>query len=262
MAQYWMPMEGKPSSIAPSLVSYRRGVGTENQINGNTAHLDLNVPAATDSKEVKKNGHPYSTHTEPGNPTIIPEALLKQFHFTFLIRHPRSSIPSYFRCTVPPLAEMTGFDYFDPKEAGYAALRTLFDYLRSVGQVGPQIAGQENGTANEKDGTTNRGGDKVDICLIDADDMLDAPSAMIEKYCNSIGLEYKPDMLRWDKPGDQEHAKKQFEKWQGFHEDALDSNELKARTHVIVTHDFTNCVTNTCTEEGSQVGWAAAQGVD
>jgi len=184
---------------------------------------------------VKKNGYPYATYTEPGNPTIIPEALLKQFHFTFLIRHPRSSIPSYFRCTVPPLAEMTGFDYFDPKEAGYAELRTLFDYLRSVGQVGPAVAGQAtgatNGAVNGTNGVSNGGDHKVEICLIDADDMLDAPYATIEKYCNSIGLEYSADMLKWDKEGDQEHAKEQFEKWKGFHEDALDSSELKARTH-------------------------------
>jgi hypothetical protein len=236
MAQYWIPLEGKPSSIAPSLISYRRGVGTENKtngaVNGTSSHLDLDVAPAQDAKEVEQNGYPYATAAEPGNPTIIPEALLKQFHFTFLIRHPRSSIPSYFRCTVPPLAGMTGFDYFDPKEAGYAELRALFDHLRNVGQVGPRLAGQVNGATNGTNGVVEHTTDQVEICLIDADDMLDAPYAMIEKYCGSIGVEYSPDMLKWDKDEDQEHAQKQFEKWKGFHEDALDSCELKPRTHV------------------------------
>lgn len=236
MAQYWVPPEGKPASIAPSLVNYRRGVGTTNGndsaiSNGvaftNGSHIDLAVKPVPDAKEVEADGYPYSTLAEPGNPTIMPEELLKQFHFTFLIRHPRSSIPSYWRCTVPPLSEMTGWDYFMPKEAGYRELRTLFDYLRKVGQVGPKIAGREQ--ANGVNGELREGA--VEICLVDADDMLDDPYAMIEKYCQSTGIEYSPKMLRWTGPGDQEHAQEQFEKWRGFHEDALHSDELKPRSH-------------------------------
>lgn len=247
MAQYWIPLEGKPASIAPSLVSYRRGVGTltngDAAVKGdstpNGTHLGLDVKPVPNAKEIKeRNGYPYATAAEPGNPTIVPEGLLRQFHFTFLIRHPRSSIPSYFRCTIPPLAEMTGFKYFDPKDAGYAELRALFDYLRSVGQVGPKVAGQDGAANSVNDDRVNEvngdaaSDDKVEICLIDADDMLDDPYAMIEKYCKSVGIKYSPQMLRWDQPGDQEHAKAQFEKWKGFHEDALDSSKLKPRTHV------------------------------
>jgi hypothetical protein len=233
MAQYWIPTDARPSAIAPSLVSYRRGVGTESDtnghINGRTDQLDLDVHPAANAEAVKKNGYPYSTYTEPNNPTIIPEALLKQFHFTFLIRHPRSSIPSYYRCTIPPLSKMTGFDHFMPKEAGYAELRALFDYLRGVDQVGPHICNQQNGANGYTNGTTN-GPNEVDICLIDADDLLDAPYEMIEKYCNSVGIDYSPRMLKWDEE-DQGVAKELFEKWKGFHEDAIDSNELKPRTH-------------------------------
>jgi len=245
MAQYWTPLLSKPASIAPSLVTYRRGVGTSTNgtsaVNGdstaNGAHLDLDVKPAPDAKEVKKDGYPYSTAAEPGNPTIVPEALLKQFHFTFLIRHPRSSIPSYYRCCVPPLQELTGFDYFDPKEAGYVELRRLFDYLRSVGQVGPKMCGREDATNGVNGHTNGDAGEKIEICLIDADDMLDDPYAMIEKYCGSIGIPYSPDMLKWNKPGDQEHAKAAFEKWKGFHEDALETEGLNPRKHAPKTEE-------------------------
>ena len=242
MAQYWIPLEGKPASIAPSLISYRRGVGTSpngtSAVNGdgaNGAHLDLEgLKPAPEAKSVKKDGYPYSTAAEPGNPTVIPEALLKQFHFTFLIRHPRSSIPSYYRCTLPPLNDMTGWDYFNPQEAGYAELRRLFDYLRSVGQVGPKICSRDDGAngVNGEHKTNGDVGEKVEICLIDADDMLDDPYAMIEKYCKSINIPYSPEMLKWGTPEDQEHAKAQFEKWKGWHEDALETDGLNPRKHV------------------------------
>jgi len=217
MAQYWIPPSGKPSTIAPSLANYKRGVGTDT-----TALSPV-------SSEFKKDGppYPYGTKGEPRNPTIIPAELLKNFHFAFLIRHPRSSIPSYYRCTVPPLDAMTGFYNFREDEAGYEELRRLFDYLREEGQVGPKLAGQVDDT-----NSTNEAHDSVEICVIDADDLLDNPSGIIEAFCKSTGVKYEPEMLKWDNDEDQKNAKAAFEKWKGFHEDAIDSNELKARTHV------------------------------
>jgi hypothetical protein len=237
MAQYWIPQDGKPSSIAPSLVNYKRGVGTNGETNGE-GHLQLNVSPTKDAKTVKNHGYPYDTFSEPNNPTVIPEALLKQFHFTFLIRHPRSSIPSYYRCTIPPLDKLTEFYNFMPAEAGYVELRVLFDYLRSVGQVGPKITGQSSGTnritngTNGVNGHTNGTTDNVDICLIDADDLLDTPNEIINAFCNSVGIPFSPGMLNWDNEEDHNAAKTAFEKWKGFHEDAIDSTSLKPRTHV------------------------------
>jgi DNA repair and recombination protein RAD54B len=75
----------------------------------------------------------------------------------------------------------------------------------------------------------------VEICVIDADDLLDNPSGMIEAFCKTTGIEWDPNMLVWDTEKDQEVAKEAFEKWKGFHEDALDSDRLRARTHV--SHD-------------------------
>ena len=158
---------------------------------------------------------------------------MKKFHWTFLIRHPRASIPSYYRCTIPPLDKITGFYNFDPSEAGYDELRRVFDYLRSTGQIGPKAAGHEsNGVDTNGRAKVNGNADKVDICVVDADDLLDNPNGIIEAYCKSVGLEYDPQMLIWDSKEDDEYARDTFAKWRGFHEDAIGSSSLKPRLHV------------------------------
>lgn len=125
---------------------------------------------------------------------------------------------------------MTGWDYFDPSEAGYDELRRLFDYVREKGIVGPKMAGSaDKGGNNGVNGVSN--GDRVEICVIDADDLLDDPYGSIEAYCKSVGIPYSRRMLKWDED-DQQRAKAQFESWKGFHEDAIHSNELKPRAHV------------------------------
>ncbi|KAF2792557.1 hypothetical protein K505DRAFT_246432 [Melanomma pulvis-pyrius CBS 109.77] len=223
MAQYWIPPSGKPATVAPSLANYKRGVGT-----------DTNALSPVTTRVTKEGPpYPYDTKGEPNNPSVVPAELLANFHFTFLIRHPRNSIPSYYRCTVPPLDKITGFYNFRPDEAGYDELRRLFDYLRNEGQVGPKLAGQEssditNGT-NGTNGVDGSGG--VEICVIDADDLLDNPSEIIKAFCKSTGIKYEPEMLKWDNQEDHDVAKAAFEKWKGFHEDAINSKELKARTH-------------------------------
>lgn len=171
MAYYFVPPDAKPARIAPSL----------------------------------------GTGPEPTNPTVVPLATLRRFQYTFLIRHPRRSIPSYYRCTVPPLDAVTGFPFFMPSEAGYAELRRLFDYLIAEGVV-----------------------DKNELVVLDADDMLDNPEAAIRMYCEGVGIEYSPKMLQWSQ-ADTEYAVKKFEKWDGFHDDALGSSSLKPRTRAQVS---------------------------
>ncbi|KAM0456073.1 hypothetical protein ACHAPV_007623 [Trichoderma viride] len=167
MAYYLMQPDNKPSQIAPSL-----GGGEE-----------------------------------AGNPTVLPVNILKRFHFTFLIRHPKRSIPSYYRCTIPPLSEITGFDYLMPNEAGYVELVRLLDFLLERGIV-----------------------DKDHITAIDADDLLDKPEQVIREYCARIGIDFKPQMLNWSEE-DKEHAAEMFAKWNGFHDDVLKTNCFQARSH-------------------------------
>ena len=115
-----------------------------------------------------------------------------------------------------------------PSEAGYDELRRVFDYLHHVGQVGPKIASQ----SIHVDRSTDSDASKVDICLVDADDLLDDPAGIIAAYCKSVGIEYHEQMLNWDSEEDRKQSKDAFEKWNGFHEDAMNSCELKPRKHV------------------------------
>jgi len=219
MAYYLAPPNGRPISIAPSLAHPKKGVGTVN--------AQATGPDQVGTKGLDENA-PHKTYAEPGNPTVIPGDILKQFQFAFLIRHPSKGIPSFWRCTTQPLSEMTGWDYLLASEAGYSELRRLFDYLRSNGQVGPNVATHPEMHAN---GATTSGGDHVEICIVDADDLLDFPAEMVEKFCKSTGIEYEyPRMLKWNDE-DQKYAAETFEKWKGFHEDAINSMELRPRGH-------------------------------
>jgi len=143
------------------------------------------------------------------NPSVIPLSILKNYHFTFLIRHPLRAIPSYYRCTIPPLSEKTSFDYFLPSEAGYRELRIFFDYLRTKGLVG--------------------GKDGAELCLIDADDLLDYPEEVMQKYCERVGLVFNESMLKWEEGGCGS-----FDKWKGFHEDVIQSKGLNPRKKKVV----------------------------
>jgi len=224
-----VPPGGKPATIAPSLgaKTIKKGVGTVT--NGETN----GVPNGETNGTVNGHGthkapYPYGTAAEPGNPTVVPAAIWKQFHFTFLIRHPRHSIPSYYRCTIPPLDKVTGFYDFMPSEAGYDELRRVFDFLVKEKQVGPAVAGQHGGLK----------GDEVSITVVDADDLLDDPEGVISAYCKEVGIKYSPEMLIWDTEASHQKAKEAFEKWKGFHDDAINSTSLKPRSAAHVGLDF------------------------
>lgn len=165
-----------------------------------------------------------------------------------------------------------------PSEAGYDELRRLFDYLRSVGQIGPHLAGHPPGDTFGDEAKSNgsripspsrllplpplslsspplplssppsenhvpphasppnhhagnySGG--VNICVVDADNLLDDPEGIIEAFCRAVSLPYDPAMPQWDSAPDQARARAAFAKWRGFHEDALESSALRPRLHV------------------------------
>lgn len=244
MAYYLFPPDAAPASIAPSVGRVKRGVGTTEAMNNGTTNGTTRAP------------YPYNSDAEPNNPTVIPRDTLGNFHFTFLIRHPRSSIPSFYRCCVPPLDKVTGFYNFMPSEAGYEELRQLFDYLRSIGQVGPGIARRDSNAGSAFDGSKSLDGAEsrievqstngvhlngvdfsngvelpngvhhsnsadssngvtrgVEVCVIDADDLLDNPAGIVEAFCKSTGLDFTPDMLDWGTEADQQQAEEAFRKW-------------------------------------------------
>lgn len=168
----------------------------------------------------------------------MPTDMLRGFHWTFLIRHPRRSIPSYYRCTVPPLDAITGFHDFMPSEAGYEELRKLFDYLLAQNIIGPAKAGDKipvdealNGTGSESGSENGDAPRRAAITVIDADDLLQNPEAILKVYCKEVGIDYTPKMLEWGDEDNQQYAAKAFEKWYGFHHDAIDSTCLKPRPH-------------------------------
>jgi hypothetical protein len=107
-----------------------------------------------------------------------------------------------------------------PSEAGYDELRRVFDFLVRDRQVGPAEAG--------KHGDLSDG--EVSITVIDADDLLDNPEGIVRAYCKEVGLEYSPDMLVWDTDEAHQRAREAFEKWRGFHDDAINSTSLKPRS--------------------------------
>ncbi|CZR66160.1 uncharacterized protein PAC_16061 [Phialocephala subalpina] len=220
ITHYLVPPENKQATIAPSLGGKsKKGVGTNGITNGHTNGVTNGVTNGY-TNGYHKAPYPYDTEAEPGNPTVVPAEILKQFHFTFLIRHPRHSIPSYWRCTIPPLDEVTGFYNFMPSEAGYDELRRVFDFLVKENQVGPALPGQHGELKNGE----------VSITVVDADDLLDNPEGIVSAYCKEVGIEYNPSMLIWDTEEAHQRARDAFEKWRGFHDDAINSTSLKPRS--------------------------------
>lgn len=261
IAHYLLPPDGESANVAPSLVgghNLTNGPDTENNdsqssngpahttgfVNGPTNGEDVGAATAPTHTNGFVNG-PTDANAEEDNPTVMPTDMLRGFHWTFLIRHPRRSIPSYFRCTIPPLSELTGFHEFMPSEAGYDELRRLFDYLLDQGIIGPAKAGDEapldealNDTSSEQGVTP---GDRCSITVIDADDLLNNPEAILKTYCKEVGIDYSPAMLQWGDDDNQQYASKAFEKWYGFHHDAIDSTCLRPRAGHHVSYSFTFC---------------------
>ncbi|KAL8869869.1 MAG: hypothetical protein Q9174_003944 [Haloplaca sp. 1 TL-2023] len=159
--------------------------------------------------------------TDAPNPTVLPTSIVEQFQFVFLIRNPSSSIPSLYRCFIPPLSDMTEDHELDPEELGYRELRILIDHLYP-----PESRSKPVPHAGETKGNAPSDGPLV----IDADDFLVSPDAMVQLLCSRLSIPYSPSMLTWDKPEDHAFAHSLFAKFAGYHEDALHSTGMKPRS--------------------------------
>ncbi|KAL8787105.1 MAG: hypothetical protein Q9195_007933 [Heterodermia aff. obscurata] len=150
----------------------------------------------------------FSPH-EPRNPTLLPTNLVNAFSFVFLIRKPSASLPSLYRCFIPPLSEKTGERFLDSSELGYRETRILLDYLYP---------------------TATRTSSTSAPILVDADDLLAHPESIVRTVCQRLALPYTSSMLTWDTPEDYALAESAFKKYAGYHEDALKSTGLRPRT--------------------------------
>lgn len=103
----------------------------------------------------------------------------------------------------------------DPTELGYREMRLLLDYLYPP-------------TSRSASADDNKRGIDTPI-LIDADDLLADPPAVISALCARIGVPYSSSMLSWPSPEDHAFAKSLFDKYAGYHEDALNSTGLKPK---------------------------------
>ena len=118
------------------------------------------------------------------NDSLVPSPRLfaPSLSHTFLIRHPRKAVPSYYRLCTGDKAAETGFLYFDPSEAGYTELRQLFDMVKAQrAQQGlpPPL-------------------------LIESEDLLKNPEAYMQLWCDEVKIPFEKSMLSWDE-GQQEH---------------------------------------------------------
>lgn len=53
---------------------------------------------------------------------------LREYQHTFLMRDPRKTIPSLYKASVDK--QLTGWETFDPHEAGFKQLQNLFDFVK------------------------------------------------------------------------------------------------------------------------------------
>ncbi|NND01261.1 MAG: sulfotransferase family protein [Acidimicrobiia bacterium] len=92
------------------------------------------------------------------------------FEHSFLIRHPAKSLTSIWR----------NWPVFAKEEVGIDVQRRLFDIIA------------------DRTGKTP--------VVIDADDLLEEPQAIVEAYCEGIGIPYLEEALTWD-PGDRDEVR-------------------------------------------------------
>ncbi|KAF2690735.1 hypothetical protein K458DRAFT_412079 [Lentithecium fluviatile CBS 122367] len=112
-----------------------------------------------------------------GNDTVLPDALLKEFCPTFLIRHPALAFPSMVRASRDALDSPDGQNW----ELNYHWSKRMYEWYASRLSV------------QEKRSATN--GIEFPIVL-DSDDIEHPP--LVEKYAQAIGLD--KSLLRWKWP--------------------------------------------------------------
>ncbi|KAG5370413.1 hypothetical protein CJU90_1783 [Yarrowia sp. C11] len=148
------------------------------------------------------------------NPTNLPANVLSNLDYVFLIRPPHLSVPSYYRCCIPPRVEETGWTHYRSSEAGYRELRLMYDYVTKLRK--------ERGLPAP--------------IVIDSTDLIGNPEVTLQKVCKALNLEWDPQMLVWGE--NRERDVKMFEKWKGFHDDALGSSGFRPNPELIQKGEY------------------------
>ena len=90
---------------------------------------------------------------------------------SFLIRDPEKSIPSLYRMSENPEIRSSGWDYFEPKEAGFKELHETYEFIKENLDPNPVI--------------------------VNADDLLESPKQIMKAYCDGVGILYEDHMTSW-----------------------------------------------------------------
>ena len=106
-----------------------------------------------------------------GKMSVLEESL-KDVKHSFLIRDPKKAIPSFLRLMEKPEIRELGWDYFDPKEAGFQQLYEIYEFVKEKLDPHPVV--------------------------IDADDLLGSPEEIMKAYCERVGMQYADHMTTWE----------------------------------------------------------------
>lgn len=114
------------------------------------------------------------------------------YQHTFLIRHPDQTIPNLYTCLTDK--ERNGTDYFDGLEANYEPIVQLYNLVANKSSTPPVV--------------------------IDAEDLLAQPEAVLKAYCDKTGLPFDPSMLHW---GSGDSSGRGWDRWPGWYEELHNS---------------------------------------
>jgi hypothetical protein len=104
-----------------------------------------------------------------GNYDVLCQEGLREYKHSFLIRNPKKTVLSLYRCSVN--SKQTKGGYFSPEEVGFRELLELYEFVVKEFDSSPVI--------------------------VDADDLLKSPEEMMKKYCEATGLVYEENMTSW-----------------------------------------------------------------
>ena len=115
---------------------------------------------------------------------------------SFLIRHPAPTMTSMLRACGVDDRDRTGYSYFNETEVGFDDLLALYEYVTKQLHQEPPV--------------------------IDHDDLVEHPEAVLRKLLSSLNLEFDDRMLNWTRP-----LPPHPEIWRGFFDNSNTSSGFK-----------------------------------